>query len=69
MAQAVYDLLIRGGRIIDGTGNPWYRGDVAIQDDRVVEHEQLTGETPGRALRSTAGRTPQRIGDLQEVLQ
>lgn len=31
-----YDLLIRGGQIVDGSGNPWYFGDVAIQGDRIV---------------------------------
>lgn len=31
-----YDLVIRGGRIVDGTGNPWYFGDVAIRGDRVA---------------------------------
>ena len=25
-----YDLVIRNGRIIDGTGSPWYAGDIAI---------------------------------------
>ena len=33
---APYDLLIRNGRIVDGTGNPWYQGDVAIRGDTVV---------------------------------
>jgi len=35
-AQAPYDVVIAGGRILDGTGNPWYVGDVAIRDGRVV---------------------------------
>ena len=31
-----YDLLIRNGHILDGTGNPWYAADVAIQGDRIA---------------------------------
>ena len=31
-----YDVLISGGRLLDGAGNPWFVGDVAIQGDRIV---------------------------------
>ena len=31
-----YDLILRGGWIVDGTGNPRYRGDVAIRNDRIA---------------------------------
>ena len=34
--QPSYDLIIRNGRIIDGTGSPWYSGDVAIRDGRIA---------------------------------
>jgi N-acyl-D-amino-acid deacylase len=31
-----YDLIIRNGHIIDGTGNPWYTADVAVTGDRIA---------------------------------
>ncbi|MBI3653475.1 MAG: D-aminoacylase [Acidobacteria bacterium] len=32
-----YDLIIMNGRIVDGSGNPWFYGDVAIKGDRIVK--------------------------------
>ena len=32
----MYDVLIRDGRIVDGTGNPWYRADVGVKDGAVA---------------------------------
>ncbi|HET9479788.1 MAG TPA: hypothetical protein VFO72_10610, partial [Pyrinomonadaceae bacterium] len=31
-----YDLLLKNGRIVDGSGNAWYRGDLAIRGDTIV---------------------------------
>lgn len=31
------DTLIRGGRVVDGTGNPWFHADVALADGRVLD--------------------------------
>ena len=38
-----YDVVIANGRIVDGTGAPWFRGDVAIAGDRAC--------TTGSAMR------------------
>ena len=35
-SDSSYDVLILNGRIVDGTGNPWYYGDIAIRGDRIV---------------------------------
>jgi N-acyl-D-amino-acid deacylase len=32
-----YDLIIMNGRIVDGSGNPWFTGNVAINGDRIVK--------------------------------
>ncbi len=31
-----YDLLIKNGKVVDGAGNPWYWGDVAVTGDRIA---------------------------------
>ncbi|QEH35020.1 N-acyl-D-glutamate deacylase [Aquisphaera giovannonii] len=42
---APYDIVIRGGRIVDGTGNPWRYADVAIRGDRIA----VVGAVPADA--------------------
>ena len=35
-AQKKADILIKNGKIIDGTGNPWFYGDIAIRKDKIL---------------------------------
>lgn len=35
-SSSVFDILIKNGRILDGTGNPWYYADIGIVGDRIV---------------------------------
>ena len=39
----MYDLLIRGGRIIDGGGSPWFHADAAVKDERIAAVGSLAG--------------------------
>src|SRR5918994_5488838 len=39
---STFDLLIRNGRVMDGTGNPWVRADVGIRGDRIAAMGRLT---------------------------
>jgi N-acyl-D-amino-acid deacylase len=39
-----HDLVIRGGRVVDGTGAPAFAADVAITDGRVIEIGEVTGD-------------------------
>src|SRR5690349_13747747 len=35
-SAAEYDIVIHNARVVDGTGNPWYRADVALQGGRIA---------------------------------
>ncbi len=48
--QAPYDILIRGGRIVDGTGAPSYLGDLAIRDGRIAAIGRLRGARATRVI-------------------
>jgi N-acyl-D-amino-acid deacylase len=45
-----FDLVIRNGRIIDGTGSPWYSGDVGIRDGRIAAIGRLEGAKAKRTV-------------------
>ncbi len=42
-AQQTVDILIQHGKIIDGTGNPWFYGDVAVSNGKIVAIGNLSG--------------------------
>ncbi|MCI0664146.1 MAG: D-aminoacylase [Acidobacteria bacterium] len=52
--QPEYDLLIKGGRVLDGTGNPWFAADLAIREGRIAAIGNL-GEVPARRRIDAAG--------------
>lgn len=55
LAAQEYDLVLRNGRVVDGTGAPWYRADVAVQGDTIVAvGPNLAAE--GRRTIDVAGR-------------
>ena len=47
---APFDVLITNGHIIDGTGSPWYGGDVGIRNGRIAAIGHLTGASAKRRI-------------------
>lgn len=52
-ATTGFDVLITGGRIVDGTGAPWYLGDVGITGDRITAIGQLAGQSAKTTIDAT----------------
>jgi N-acyl-D-amino-acid deacylase len=45
-----YDILIRGGRVLDGAGTPWYYADVALNGDRIAAIGRLSDATAKQVI-------------------
>ena len=48
-----FDLLIRNGRVMDGTGNPWFPADIGVQNGRVVAIGKLGDAQAARVIDAT----------------
>jgi len=35
--RTAYDVILRGGFVVDGTGNPWFKSDVAVKDGKIAK--------------------------------
>jgi N-acyl-D-amino-acid deacylase len=49
------DLLVRDGLVVDGTGSPPFRGDVAVEDGKITAVGDLDGPRPSGRSTRTAG--------------
>jgi N-acyl-D-amino-acid deacylase len=49
-ASTHYDLLLSGGKVLDGTGNPWFSADVGVTGGRVAAVGDLRGATASRRV-------------------
>lgn len=47
---ADYDLLLRNARVIDGSGNPWFRADVGIRGGKIAAIGRLNGKSADRTV-------------------
>src|SRR6187200_3751363 len=50
---ARYDVLIRNGRVLDGSGNPWRAVDIGIREGRIVDIGRLQTATGARTIDAT----------------
>jgi N-acyl-D-aspartate/D-glutamate deacylase len=41
-----FDIILRHGKIVDGTGNPWFHGDVAIRGGKIAALGKIAGKAP-----------------------
>src|SRR5690606_25291670 len=49
-SSAPFDVLIVGGKVLDGTGNPWFYADVGIRDGKIVAVGRLEGARATRVI-------------------
>src|SRR5215475_10435228 len=45
-----FDIVLRNGHIIDGTGSPWYSGDLGIRDGKIAAIGNLANSASARTI-------------------
>ncbi len=58
-----FDLVITNARIVDGTGNPWFRGSIAIKDGKIAKIGRFDAVVIGQAV--GAGVTARQVIDAK----
>jgi N-acyl-D-amino-acid deacylase len=53
VSAQTYDVIIQGGHVIDGAGNPWIKADVGIRAGRIVRIGRLDGAQAARVIDAT----------------
>ena len=46
----MFDLVIKSGKVVDGTGSPWFRADIGITGGRIARIGQIEGHEAGRTV-------------------
>lgn len=49
-AQQHFDIIIKHGKIIDGAGNPWFYGDIGINNDKIIKIGDLSSNPAGKII-------------------
>ena len=48
--MAIYDVAIRGGRVVDGAGNPWYYSDIGVRDGKIVRIGSISASDADKVI-------------------
>ncbi len=52
-AQQRYDIILKNGKIVNGTGNPWFHGDVGIVGNKVIKIGDLSKDKADKTIDAT----------------
>ena len=48
--MAIYDVAIRGGRVVDGAGNPWYYSDIGVRDGKIARIGSISASDADKVI-------------------
>jgi len=45
-----YDIMIKGGKIVDGSGNPWFKSDIAVVGEKIAKVGSIGSHEAGKVI-------------------